>query len=89
MLGPYRTTQDRADADARAGEDAGRVGDLYTLSTVLLAVSLFFAGVTASFRSPSLKVALLAACLLMIVISAARLADLPIAPATWGMLVPG
>jgi hypothetical protein len=65
------------------------VGDLYVLSTVLLAVSLFFAGVTASFRSPSLRIALLAACLLTVCISAVRLADLPIAPATLGMLVPG
>ncbi|MGB7961793.1 MAG: hypothetical protein WCF12_02370 [Propionicimonas sp.] len=89
VLGPFRTVQDQADSDARAGEDAGRVGDLYTLATVLLAASLFFAGVTASFRSPSLRVALLTACLVTIVISAARLADLPIAPATWGMLVSG
>lgn len=89
VLGPFRTAQAKADADARAGEDAGRLGDLYTLTTVLLAVSLFFAGVTASFRSPSLRVALLTACVSTILISAVRLSDLPIAPATWGMLVPG
>lgn len=89
VLGPYRTSQAQADLDAKSAEDAGRVGDLYVLSTVLLAVSLFFAGVTASFRSPSLRIALLAACLLTVCISAVRLADLPIAPATLGMLVPG
>jgi hypothetical protein len=86
VLAPYRDAQARADADTRAGEDAGRLGDVYTLATVLLAVSLFFAGVTSSFRSPSLRVALLAACLLTILISGFRLADLAIAPATWGML---
>jgi hypothetical protein len=89
VLGPYRAAQQQADIDTKAGEDAGRFGDLYTLATVLLAVSLFFAGVTASFRSPSLRVTLLAACLLAIFVSGFRLADLPIAPATWGMLVSG
>ncbi len=89
VLGPFRTLQGQADSDVRAGEDAGRVGDQYTLATVLLAVALFFAGVTASFRAPSLRIALLAACLMTIVISAVRLADLPIAPATWGMLGSG
>lgn len=89
MLGPYRVAQDKANADTKAGEDADRLGDLYTLSTVLLAVSLFFAGVTASFRSSTLRVILLAACLITILISAARLAGLPIAPATWGMLTSG
>ena len=86
VLDPYRAAQDKAESDAKAAEDAGRLGDLYTLSTVLLAVSLFFAGVTASFRSPSLRIALLAACAVTILISTARLADLPIAPATWTMI---
>ena len=89
VLGPYRVAQDKANADTKAGEDADRLGDLYTLSTVLLAVSLFFAGVTASFRSSTLRVILLAACLITILISAARLAGLPIASATWGMLTSG
>ena len=86
VLDPYRAAQDKAESDAKAADDAGRLGDLYTLSTVLLAVSLFFAGVTASFRSPSLRIALLAACAVTILISTARLADLPIAPATWTMI---
>jgi hypothetical protein len=89
VLGPFEAAQARADADTKAGEDAGRLGDLYTLSTVLLAISLFFAGVTASFRSPGLRVALLTAALLTIAVSASRLADLPVAPATLGLLVSG
>lgn len=89
IMGPYRMAQEKADSDTRAGEAAGRLGDLYTLSTVLLAVSLFFAGVTASFRSPSLRVALLAASLVTIGVSASRLAELPIAPTTWALLASG
>lgn len=85
MLGPYRAAQAQADLDAKAGENAGRWGDLYVLSTVLLAVSLFFAGVTASFRAPSLRMALMVACMVTIAISAVRLGDLPVAPSTWAL----
>lgn len=86
VFGPYRTAQARAEAQVQAAADAGRTGDLYVLSTVLLAVALFFAGVTASFRSPTLRLVLLTACLLTILISLGRLADLPVASATWTLL---
>lgn len=89
VFGPYRATQSQADLDAKAAEIAGRTGDLYVLATVLLAVSMFFAGVTASFRSPTLRMVLMAACLATILISAERLADLPIAPATWTLALTG
>lgn len=89
LLGPYRETQAKAQAHASSADEAGRVGDLYVLSTVLLAVALFFAGVTATFRSPTLRLALLAACLLIVLLSVGRLADLPVAPATWTLFNQG
>lgn len=89
LLGPYRDAQAKAEGHASSAEEAGRVGDLYVLSTVLLAVALFFAGVTATFRSPTLRIALLTACLLTILLSIGRLADLPVAPATWTLFTQG
>lgn len=85
VMQPYRTAQSQAEADSRAGDQAGHVGDQYTLATVLLAVSLFFAGVTSSFRSPTLRTALLVTCGLILLVSILRLAELPIAAATWSI----
>ena len=89
VLGPYQAAEKQAGVDAKAADTAGRTGDLYVLSTVLLAVSLFFAGVTSSFRSPTLRLLLLVACFATLAISAGRLADLPVAPGTWALLQSG
>jgi hypothetical protein len=52
---------------------------------VLLAVSLFFAGVTSSLCSPTLRTALLVTCGVILLVSFLRLAELPIAAATWSI----
>ena len=83
--GCSHTAQSQAEADSRAGDQAGHVGDQYTLATVLLAVSLFFAGVTSSFRSPTLRTALLVTRGVILLVSFPRLAELPIAAATWSI----
>lgn len=85
VMQPYRTALSQADADSAASDQAGHVGDQYTLATVLLAVSLFFAGGTSSFRSPTLRTALLVTCGLILLVSFLRLAELPIAAATWSI----
>lgn len=85
VMQPYRTAQSQAEADSRAGDQAGHVGDQYTLATVLLAVWLFFAGVTSSFRSPTLHTALLVTRGVILLVSFLRLAELPIAAATWSI----
>ena len=86
VLGPYRKALAQAEADDRDAESAGRIGDFYVLSTVILAVALFFAGVTGTFRSPTLRLVMLAICVLTIAVSLGRLADLPVADATWALL---
>lgn len=89
VMGPYREALATAEQAAEEAAGAGRMGHQYVLSTVLLAVALFFAGVTASFRAPTLRMALLGACLLVVAFSAGRLADLPVAPVTWTLLNQG
>jgi hypothetical protein len=49
---------------------------------VLLAISLFFAGVTSSFRYPTVRTALVLGAGLAIAAAAVRLIDLPTAAAT-------
>jgi hypothetical protein len=50
QLGAYRTEEDAAASAMGAAQDAGDISRLYVLNTVVLAIALFFAGVTASFR---------------------------------------
>ena len=47
--------------------------------------SLFFAGVTSSLCSPTLRTALLVTCGVILLVSFLRLAELPIAAATWSI----
>ena len=83
----YLATQladyDRAVAAARdsanASNQAGDVADDYVAITILLASSLFFAGVTSSFRYRPARAFLLILSLGTFAIAASRLADLPVA----------
>jgi hypothetical protein len=83
----YDEATARGDALAAEANRAGGIGDSYIVTTVLLAVALFFAGVTSSFRFPSLRLALLLGSAICIALAAVRLIDLPIA-ATTSELVP-
>ena len=49
------------------------------LTTILLAVALFFGGVTSSFRYKPARALLIVFALATIAVAASRLADLPIA----------
>jgi hypothetical protein len=82
LEGPYQEAKATADEYAAEATEAGRVGDSYVLTTVLLAISLFFAGVTSSFRYPTMRIALLLGSVLGIALAAIRLIDLPLAEAT-------
>lgn len=82
----YREAESRAEGLATSASAAGQVGDSYVLMTVLLAISLFFAGVTSSFRYPTVRTALLLACALAIAVAGSRIIDLPVAPDTWGLV---
>jgi hypothetical protein len=74
----YDKTVAEAEQATRDSENANQVADAYVGTTILLAVSLFFAGVTSSFRYRSARMLLLMAATGSLAVAAARLADLPI-----------
>jgi hypothetical protein len=75
----YRSEQEAAEKAAGAAQQAADTSQVYTLDTIVLAVALFFAGVTASFRYRPARVLLIVLSLLTLAFAATRLADLPIA----------
>ena len=75
----YLSEQNAADAAAVAAQQAAQHSQVYTLNTILLAVALFFAGVTSSFRYRSVRTLLVLLALLTLAFAATRLADLPVA----------
>ncbi|HEX6888414.1 MAG TPA: hypothetical protein VF143_09930 [Candidatus Nanopelagicales bacterium] len=87
LQGDYQAAEAKSQELGAQAEEAGRTGDSYILTTVLLAVALFFAGVTSSFRYPIVRTALLTGSVLAIASATARLIDLPIAAGT-GALIP-
>lgn len=87
LQGDYRAAEEETERLTAEASEAGQVGDSYVLTTVLLAVSLFFAGVTSSFRYPAVRTALLVGCSLAIALAAVHIIDLPVADQT-GSLFP-
>jgi hypothetical protein len=75
----YQVIEDKATAATLAATDAGKLGDDYVLTTLLLASALFFAGVTTSFRMRVPRLMLLAAAGLTIAYAASRLVTLDVA----------
>ncbi len=75
----YNEATQRAEAANQASQDAGNTADSYVLTTILLAVALFFAGVTSSFRYKPARVLLIILAIGTVAVAATRLADLPIA----------
>lgn len=59
-------------------QQADTNNDAYILTTILLAVALFFAGVTSSFQSAPARALLLILALGTVAIAASRLAELPV-----------
>jgi hypothetical protein len=78
QLAPYEEATSTAEAISERSEEAGRNADDYVLVTVLLATSLFFAGVTTSFRMRTARLLLLAAAGLTVAYSASLLVELPV-----------
>lgn len=75
----YRSEQEAAEKAAVAAQQAADTSQVYTLDTIVLAVALFFAGVTASFRYRPARVLLILLAILTLAFASTRLADLPIA----------
>ncbi len=78
QFGDYRAATDKAEKATQASQAAGQTANAYVVTTILLAVALFFAGVTSSFKYVPARVFLLILALGTIAVAASRLADLPI-----------
>ena len=75
----YQQAVNRAEASTTASQQASATADQYVVTTILLAIALFFAGVTSSFRYQPARVLLVLLALGTVAVAAVRLADLPIA----------
>jgi hypothetical protein len=74
----YNKTVVAAEQAARESQEAGEVAESYVGTTILLAVALFFAGVTSSFKARFARILLLIAATGAVAVAAARIATLPI-----------
>ncbi len=74
----YRQTEDKAVVATQGSQRASETADAYVVTTILLAVALFFSGVTSSFRYRPARVLLLILAVGTIAVAASRLADLPV-----------
>jgi hypothetical protein len=78
QLADYQKAVERAEASTAASQEASENADQYVITTILLAVALFFAGVTSSFRYKPARVLLVILAIGTVAVAATRLADLPI-----------
>lgn len=78
LFEPYRVADERAEHHAELGVEAGRNAVDHLVTTVLLAVGLFFAGVTNVFRGLAIKVLTAACSGLVVALAASRIAELPV-----------
>ena len=75
----YEKTVAAAEQASTASQQAGEHADSYVGTTILLAVALFFAGVTSSFKYTPARLLLLLAATGAVAVAAANIAGLPIA----------
>lgn len=75
----FQEAQAQAEASAVQAQQAGNNAQQYVLNTIVLAVALFFAGVTSSFRYKPARAMLIILALGTLAFAASRVADLPIA----------
>ena len=79
QFGDYQKAVDQSEVLTQASQQAGENANAYVITTILLAVALFFAGITSSFRYTPARAFLLILALGTLAFAATRLADLPIA----------
>jgi hypothetical protein len=75
----YQKAIDQAEVYNQQSQAASATSDEYVITTILLAIALFFAGVTSSFRYQPARVLLVLLAVGTVAVAAVRLADLPIA----------
>jgi hypothetical protein len=78
LFADYSKSIEAAEQSSRDGRAAGNTSSAYVSVTILLAVALFFAGVTSSFKFRPSRALLLAAALATLALAASRLAGLPV-----------
>jgi hypothetical protein len=78
QLADYQKSVAASDQFARESQEAGDNASAYVSVTILLAVTLFFAGVTTQFKYRPARALLLAAALATLALAASQLADLPV-----------
>ena len=74
----YNKTVVAAEQAARESQESDEFAEAYVGTTILLAVALFFAGVTSSFKSRLARILLLIAATGSVAVAASRIATLPI-----------
>jgi hypothetical protein len=74
----YTKADAAAEQATRDSQQAGETADVYVGTTILLAMALFFAGVTSSFRYRPARMLLLVAATGAVALAAVRIVDLPI-----------
>lgn len=79
QLTGYQAAQAEAAATDVESQEAGDNGDDYVLLTLLLAMALFFAGVTTSFKLQGARLVLLALASVSIAYAISKIASLPVA----------
>ena len=78
QLADYQKSVAASGQFARESQEAGDTASAYVSVTILLAVTLFFAGVTTQFKYRPARALLLAAALATLAVAASQLADLPV-----------
>jgi hypothetical protein len=74
----YQATVVKAEAATQASQAAAATANDYVVTTILLAVALFFAGVASSFKYFPARVLMVVLAVATVAYAAARMADLPI-----------
>lgn len=78
QFGGYKDAAAQSEATGLASQAAGDTGNSYVVTTILLAIALFFAGVTSSFLYTPARVFLLILGFGTLAVAALRLSDLPV-----------
>ncbi len=78
QFGPYQNAIGASEKSTNASQKAGEIANKYVVNTILLAIALFFAGVTSSFGYKPARVCLIVLSVATVGISALQLAGLPV-----------
>jgi hypothetical protein len=78
QFGGYQEAAAKSEASGVASQEAGDTANQYVVTTILLAIALFFAGVTSSFQFTPARVFLLILGFGTLAVAGSRLTELPV-----------